>query len=104
MMHLSVYNGLHFLNDSQNRECNFHDDIQILSQNQSKADTLAFSSNPNSSFVEELFITEGEYTINGNTFACTNMQYDIPFFEETLFGPPKMVRNVVTFLLLYFLT
>ena len=98
MMHLSVYNGLHFLNGSRNLECNFNEDIQILSQNQSKTDTLAFS-NPNSPFVEELFIAEGEYTISGNTFACSNMQYDILFNEETLFGPPKMVQNVVIFLL-----
>ena len=83
MMHLSVYNGLKALNNSQ--ACRFDDQISIISEN-GQINNITLNDN-----VQELFIPENNYSIRiPSSYKCENQDIS---FDETIytFNPPQMV-------------
>ena len=76
-MHLSIYNGFNSLNNYK-----FCNSFEVKSANGNVNNLLLGNS------VEEIFITEDNYSINMGS--C--IQGDISF-NTTQFQPPKMVRN-----------
>ena len=86
MMHLTAYNGLSFLNHSDN-SCQFNGNIPIISK-QHVREPIQFME----SAIYEEFIPDANYTITNARYSCSNNLSII--FKDATFQPPEMVISL----------